>query len=105
MTNNTQRAEALADVYQQIADLQLEAKSILDDAKDSGEDVKALRKVAKELITDSSKLQTKYDEEGQLEMFREAVQIYKRKGLVGNASTTTQGTPHAVDVSYRHLDG
>ena len=94
------RAEALADVFQQIADLQLEAKAILDAAKEAGENVKALRAVAKELITDAAKLEKKFDDENQLEMFREAVQIRRRKGLDGSASergNTGRGMVSAAD--------
>lgn len=98
------RAEALADVFQQIADLQLEAKAILDEAKEAGENVKALRAVAKELITDAAKLEKKFDDEEQLEFFREAVQIRKRKGLDSSASGKVESRRGMVS-DVNHLDG
>lgn len=106
MTTIKHRAEALADLYQQIADLQLEAKAVLEEAKDAGEDVKALRKIAKELVTDSSKLQKKYDDENQLCLFREAVQIYRRKGIVGGgAALEPEGKSDALPNADRHFHG
>lgn len=100
------RAEALSDLYQQIADLQLECKAVLEEAKAAGEDVKALRKVARELVTDSDKLQKKYDDEAQLELFRKSVQIYDRKGLLtGCAASEQQRIFDAVSHADRHLDG
>jgi len=40
-----------------------------------------LRKVAKELIEDGSKLAKKLEDERQIDMFREEVGLLKRKGL------------------------
>jgi uncharacterized protein (UPF0335 family) len=77
-------AEQLSDVLMQIADLQLEAKGIVDAAKDEGIDVAALKKVAREMIMDGEKLQKRLDAEAQLDLFREEVGLLKRKGLVSD---------------------
>lgn len=50
-------------------------------AKKAGVNVKAMRETAKELNTDSDKLARKYEDEAQLDMFRAACGILKRKGL------------------------
>lgn len=74
-------AEQLSDVLLKIEDLKLEAASIVEAAKEEGIDTKALRKVAKELTMPSDKLAKRYDDESQLEMFRDEVRIRSRKGL------------------------
>lgn len=83
MTNTPMKeaAEALSNVLMQIEDLKVEAAAIIDAAKESGVNVKALRKVAREMVMDSVKLAKKYEDEAQLEMFRDAVGIRRRKGL------------------------
>lgn len=74
-------AEELSDVMMRMEDLRAEAAAILQAAKDAGVNIRALRKVSKELITDSGKLAKLYDDEDQLDMFRAEVGIRKRKGL------------------------
>lgn len=74
-------ADELSSVLQQIDDLNLEAKAIIDAAKEVGVNTKALRKVAKEMLMDSAKLMQKFDDEDQLEMFRDQVGLKARKGL------------------------
>jgi len=75
-------AEELSDAMMRMEDLRAEAAAILQAAKDAGVNIRALRKVSKELITDSGKLAKKsYDDEDQLDMFRAEVGIKKRKGM------------------------
>lgn len=75
MTNTqiTAYAEELAGKLTSIASLQSEAKDLINSAKDAGINVRALRKVAKELIMDSDKRKKLYDDEDQLQLFREDV--------------------------------
>lgn len=81
MTNFKEHATQLSDTMQQIADLKEKEKAILEAAKDAGINVKALRKVAKEMITDSAKLSKVYADEEQLDMLRHEVGIFQQKGL------------------------
>lgn len=74
-------AERLSDILIQIEDLKVEAKAIVDKAKESGLNTKALKKVARELCMDSVKLAQKFEDEQQLDLFRAAVKIKQRKGL------------------------
>lgn len=74
-------AEQLSDVMMRAQDLKAEADAIVQAAKDAGVNVRALRKVSRELITDSGKLARQYDDEDQLDMFRLEVGIRRRKGL------------------------
>ena len=74
-------AEALSDILMQIEDLKTEAAAIVEAAKEEGVNVKALKKVAREMILDSVKLQAKLDDEDQLDMFRTEVGLLQRKGL------------------------
>lgn len=77
-----QFAEQLSDCLMRKSDIDAEIKAIVDAAKDEGINVRALRKVAKELIDDSAKLAKKIEDEKQLDMFRTEVGLLKRKGLV-----------------------
>jgi len=87
MTTNSsirQWADQLSDVLMKIEDAKVEAAAIIDAAKDAGLDqkeIKALRKVAKEMVMMSDKLAAKYADEEQLDMFRDQVRIRQRKGL------------------------
>jgi len=84
MTSNAnvrQYADELSDVMIEIEAQKIKAAAIVDAAKEANVCPKTLRKVAKELITDSSKLAKKYADEEQLDMFRAQVGIFKRKGL------------------------
>lgn len=66
-------ARELADVLRQIAASQEAAKDLIASAKDAGVNVKALRKVAREMVMESDKRQKLYDDEEQLNLFRDAV--------------------------------
>ena len=74
-------AEQLSDVYMRASDLKAEADAIIEAAKTEGINVKALRKVAREMVMDASKLAAKLDDENQLDLFRVQVGLLKRKGL------------------------
>lgn len=76
-------ADQLSDILMKIEDAKVEAASLLEAAKEAGIDTKALRKVAKEMVMQSDKLQRKFKDEAQLSLFREHVGIYARKGLAG----------------------
>ena len=75
-------AEQLSDVYLRMEDCKAEAASIVEAAKDYGIDTKALRKVAKELTMPSDKLSKRFEDEAQIDMFRDEVGLRVRKGLV-----------------------
>ena len=74
-------AEQLADCLMRKADIDIEIAGIIEAAKDEGVNTRALKRVAKELAMDSSKLAKNLDDERQLEMFRDEVKLLKRKGL------------------------
>lgn len=76
-----QYAEQLSDVLMRASDLKAEADAIIDAAKAAGVNVKALRKVAKEMTMDASKLAERFDDERQIDLFRNEVGLLKRKGL------------------------
>ena len=86
MSRNREFAEDLSDVMRRMDDLKIEAAAILEAAKDSGVNVKALRKIAKEMIMDRSKLEQRFDDEGQLELFRAEVGLKVCNGLVMEAA-------------------
>lgn len=81
MTSISQYADKLSDVFLKLEDLKVEAASIIEAAKEAGVNVAALRKVAREMVMDSTKLKKRLDGEAQLEMFRDEVGLLKRKGL------------------------
>lgn len=87
---STTRIKALADelakVLSEIDGLKDQAKAIVETAKEDGLNTRALRKVAKELITEFSKLQRQYEDEEQLDMFRAAVGICNRKNFMMEAA-------------------
>jgi hypothetical protein len=89
MTSNSsikQYADQLSDIYMRIEDAKVEAAALIDAAKEAGleaREIKALRKVAKEMVMMSDKLAAKYADEQQLDMFRDLVRIRQRKGLEG----------------------
>lgn len=74
-------ADALADIFIRMDDLKVEAAAIIDAEKEAGINVKALRKVAKELAMPAEKLAQRVDDEEQLDMFRSDVGLKARKGL------------------------
>jgi hypothetical protein len=69
-TDKKRRASALADIYMKIEDAKAEERALLEEAGASGmskTDLAALKKVAKEMCTDSAKLAKKYAAEEQSE--------------------------------------
>lgn len=74
-------ADQLSDVFVRMEDCKVEAAAIIDAAKEAGINVKALRKVAKELVMQSDKLAQRYEDEQQIDMFRDQIGIRERKGL------------------------
>lgn len=71
MTNSRikQYADELSDIYMKIEDAKAEAAALIETAKEAGLDtkeLKALRKVAKEMVMMSDKLAAKYEDEDQL---------------------------------------
>lgn len=75
MTSNSQikdYASELANALRSIASAQQEIKDIVGSARDAGIAPKVLRKVARELIMESDKRRKLYEEEDQLDMFRQA---------------------------------
>ena len=76
-------AEQLSDILMQIEDLKVEAKSVLEAAKEAGVATKTLNKVAREMIMDSTKLAKRLEDEDQLSLFRDEVDLHRRKGLAG----------------------
>ncbi len=83
MTNSDIKtyAKNLAEILLSIDDLKISAKGILDDAKDAGINTKALATLAKEMNTESEKLRKQYEDEAQLELFRDQVGIHRMKNL------------------------
>lgn len=82
MSTIREYAEQLSDVYLRMEDCKAEAAAIIEAAKDADIDVKALRKVAKELTMPSDKLAQRFDDEAQIDMFRDEVGLLARKGLI-----------------------
>ena len=80
-TNIRQYADELSDILLKIEDAKVEATALLDAAKEAGINTKALRKVAKELVMQSDKLQRRFDDERQIDLFRDQVGIRQRKGI------------------------
>ena len=83
MSNTTirQYADQLSDVYVRMEDCKVEAQAIIDAAKEAGVNTKALRKVARELVMQSDKLAQRYEDELQIDLFRDQIGIRERKGL------------------------
>ena len=84
MTSNIQietYAKQVASALQEIAEAQGRIKDILGSAKDAGVNVKALRKVAREMCMDSDKRDKLYDDEDQIDMFRSVVGLIKAEAL------------------------
>ena len=73
MTNTTDIKRFASELHQVLSDIEdkkLEAKAILEAAKEQGINTKALQKVAKEMLKDSDKLRQQFDDEDQLDLFR-----------------------------------
>lgn len=66
-------ARELAGHLREIASTQDAIKDLIGSARDAGLNVKALRKVAREMVMESDKRAKLYEDEHQLEMFRETV--------------------------------
>jgi F0F1-type ATP synthase membrane subunit b/b' len=81
MTTDRQYADQLADVLMQIEDLKVKAASICAAAKEDGRNVAKIKKGARELCMDSTKLAKKIEAEEQLDMFRQELDLLRRKGL------------------------
>jgi len=78
MTNNTIRdyAEQLADILRDIDDRKVMAKALCDAAAESGINVKALRKVAKEITMDREQRARRYADETDLEQMRSQLNLF-----------------------------
>lgn len=64
-------ARELADHLREIASTQDAIKDLIGSARDAGINVKALRKVAREMVMESDKRSKLYDDENQLALFRD----------------------------------
>lgn len=81
MNSNSQNAEytrQLASVYSRIAELKVEEADIVESAKDAGINTIVLRKVAKEMVMDTKKLAKRFDDEEQIDLFRDEVGVRQR---------------------------
>lgn len=68
----------LATHLREIAKIQDEVKDLIASAKDAGVNQRALRKVAREMVMDSEKRASLYDDEEQLSLFRSEVGLTQR---------------------------
>ena len=66
-------ASELAGHLREIASTQDAIKDLIGSARDAGINVKALRKVAREMVMESDKRAKLYEDEDQLSLFREQV--------------------------------
>lgn len=71
-------ARELAARLREIANTQDAIKDIIGSARDAGINVKALRKVAREMVMESDKRAKLYEDEDQLSLFREQVGLTQR---------------------------
>lgn len=71
-------ASELADHLREIANTQDAIKDLIGSARDAGINVKALRKVAREMVMESDKRAKLYEDEDQLSLFREQVGLTQR---------------------------
>lgn len=78
MTQIKTYALELANHLREIAKIQEDVKDLIGSAKDAGVNVRALRKVAREMVMDSDKRITLYDDEHQLSLFRTEVGLTQR---------------------------
>jgi hypothetical protein len=77
MTNTIRDyAEQLADILRDIDDKRVMAKALLDAAAEAGINVKALRKVAKELTMDREQRAKRYADETDLEQMRSQLDLF-----------------------------
>lgn len=80
-TNIKTYATELAQILSDIEDRRVEAKSILEAAKEAGINTRALSKLAKEMNTDSDKLRKQFEFDEQLDLFRAESGLFRMKGL------------------------
>jgi uncharacterized protein (UPF0335 family) len=71
-------ASELAGHLREIANVQETVKDLIASARDAGLNVKALRKVAREMVMESDKRAKLYEDEDQLSLFREQVGLTQR---------------------------
>jgi uncharacterized protein (UPF0335 family) len=78
MTQISTYARELADQLREIAKVQEAVKDLIASAKDAGVNPRALRKVAREMIMESDKRASLYEDEEQLSLFRTEVGLTSR---------------------------
>lgn len=78
MTQICTYARELADQLREIAKVQEAVKDLIASAKDAGVNPRALRKVAREMIMESDKRASLYEDEEQLSLFRTEVGLTSR---------------------------
>lgn len=78
MTQISSYARELADQLREIAKVQEAVKDLIASAKDAGVNPRALRKVAREMIMESDKRASLYEDEEQLSLFRTEVGLTSR---------------------------
>ena len=80
-TKIASHVEIVVGIMTEIADKQLELRAAVEVAKDQGVDPKTLKKHAAEHLMESSKLEARIADEEQLDLFRQASGILKKKGI------------------------
>lgn len=78
MTQISTYARELADNLREISGIQERVKDLIGSAKDAGINVRALRKVAREMVMESDKRASLYEDEEQLSLFRTEVGLTTR---------------------------
>ena len=78
MTQISTYARELADQLREIAKVQEAVKDLIASAKDAGVNPRALRKVARELVMQTDKRASLYEDEEQLSLFRTEVGLTSR---------------------------
>ena len=78
MTQISAYARELADQLREIAKVQEAVKDLIASAKDAGVNPRALRKVAREMVMESDKRASLYEDEEQLSLFRTEVGLNSR---------------------------
>jgi uncharacterized protein (UPF0335 family) len=78
MTQISAYARELADQLREIAKVQEAVKDLIASAKDAGVNPRALRKVAREMVMESDKRASLYEDEEQLSLFRTEVGLTSR---------------------------
>ncbi len=78
MTQISTYARELADQLREIAKVQEAVKDLIASAKDAGVNPRALRKVAREMVMESDKIASLYEDEEQLSLLRTEVGLTSR---------------------------